>query len=187
MLTRFMRLKVLVPSVVVGALIGLMVGMSYGGFVVIVTGLAGLVMCLVTYSSAGMGRETGLRPVVQWRNDVVSKTLTCIAGLSLFGAADELGRWRWAPANEHFWSLLFWVALGLLVGLMVSQAWMTMVVQIYLTIRYRTPLRLGRFLEDARERHLLRSIGPVYQFRHATLQDRLAPPPDQSGVGPVTS
>ena len=31
-----------------------------------------------------------------------------------------------------------------------------------------------RFLEDARQRNVLRIIGPVYQFRHARLQDRLA-------------
>ncbi len=31
-----------------------------------------------------------------------------------------------------------------------------------------------RFLEDARERGVLRIVGAVYQFRHARLQDRLA-------------
>ena len=31
-----------------------------------------------------------------------------------------------------------------------------------------------RFLEDARSRGVLRTVGPVYQFRHARLQDRLA-------------
>jgi len=30
------------------------------------------------------------------------------------------------------------------------------------------------FLEDARKRGVLRTIGPIYQFRHARLQDRLA-------------
>ena len=40
--------------------------------------------------------------------------------------------------------------------------------------RRRTPVRLMRFLNDARERGVLRTVGPVYQFRHARLQDRLA-------------
>jgi hypothetical protein len=31
-----------------------------------------------------------------------------------------------------------------------------------------------RFLEDARSRGVLRTVGPVCQFRHARLQDRLA-------------
>ncbi|MEV0678586.1 hypothetical protein AB0I60_18915 [Actinosynnema sp. NPDC050436] len=66
---------------------------------------------------------------------------------------------------------------GLALGLVSSSAWWTAVGQVYLTLRYRIPLRLGRFLDDAHHRHLLRTVGPVYQFRHATLQDRLAPVP----------
>jgi hypothetical protein len=31
-----------------------------------------------------------------------------------------------------------------------------------------------RFLEDARERQVLRTVGPAYQFRHAKLQERLS-------------
>jgi hypothetical protein len=31
-----------------------------------------------------------------------------------------------------------------------------------------------RFLDDARERGVLRTVGPLYQFRHSRLQDRLA-------------
>ena len=38
------------------------------------------------------------------------------------------------------------------------------------------------FLEDARSRGILRSVGTVYQFRHARLQDQLAP-----GYSEVTS
>ncbi len=37
-----------------------------------------------------------------------------------------------------------------------------------------TPLHLMAFPEDAHERNVLRTVGPVYQFRHARLQDRLA-------------
>lgn len=36
------------------------------------------------------------------------------------------------------------------------------------------PFRVMRFLEDASNRGVLRTVGPVYQFRHARLQDRLA-------------
>ncbi|MFG2118270.1 hypothetical protein [Streptomyces sp. NPDC048710] len=32
------------------------------------------------------------------------------------------------------------------------------------------------FLKDAHERNLLRATGPVYRFRHARLQERLARP-----------
>jgi hypothetical protein len=37
-----------------------------------------------------------------------------------------------------------------------------------------TPIHLMGFLEDARQRKVLRTVGPIYQFRHARLQDRLA-------------
>jgi hypothetical protein len=54
----------------------------------------------------------------------------------------------------------------------------------HLAIRHKIPLRLIVFLEDARSRHLLRTVGPVYQFRHAKLQDRLAQP--NPGTSPYT-
>lgn len=49
----------------------------------------------------------------------------------------------------------------------------TAIASIQLRIRHKTPLRLIAFLEDARSRHLLRTVGPVYQFRHVSLQFRL--------------
>jgi len=72
--------------------------------------------------------------------------------------------------------LVFGLMGGLLGGLAGSAAGRVWICQIYLRVRHRTPLGLMRFLEDARARHLLRTVGAIYQFRHATLQDRLAPP-----------
>jgi hypothetical protein len=43
-----------------------------------------------------------------------------------------------------------------------------------LSTRRRVPRKLMRFLDDAHRTGLLRQVGPVYQFRHANLQDRLA-------------
>ncbi|MFD5035413.1 hypothetical protein ACFWM0_34115 [Streptomyces sp. NPDC058405] len=42
-----------------------------------------------------------------------------------------------------------------------------------LAFRERTPVRLMAFLDDAHHRNLSRVTGPVYQFRHARLQERL--------------
>ncbi|MFI9008330.1 hypothetical protein ACIGNX_13985 [Actinosynnema sp. NPDC053489] len=104
--------------------------------------------------------------------------------------ADPVQTWR----RERALWLVFWLTLGATLDLMFDspvmlvavscmflslavmglQSWQTALTQVYLAIRHGTPLRLVRFLEDARERHLLRTVGPVYQFRHATLQDRLA-------------
>lgn len=66
------------------------------------------------------------------------------------------------------------LTLGPAGGFMYSMTWAASLTFVQLAVRRRTPLRLVRFLEDARDRNLLRTVGPVYQFRHARLQDRLA-------------
>jgi hypothetical protein len=63
-------------------------------------------------------------------------------------------------------------ALGFM--LFSTRTWPATLAFMQLAIRWHTPPRLMRFLEDARQRNVLRIIGPVYQFRHARLQDRLA-------------
>ncbi|CAM5530975.1 NACHT domain-containing protein [Streptomyces abikoensis] len=47
----------------------------------------------------------------------------------------------------------------------------------WFALRGKLPWRLMAFLDDAHRRGVLRQVGAVYQFRHARLQDRLAPPP----------
>lgn len=78
------------------------------------------------------------------------------------------------------------LGLGLTFGLVGSKAcWPAFVAaSLWLGTRRRLPLRLMRFLEDAYRLGLLRVVGPVYQFRHAALQDHLAPP---SEVTPVAA
>jgi hypothetical protein len=66
------------------------------------------------------------------------------------------------------------LVLGLLAGLMYSRTWSATLAFAQLKVRGRTPFRLMSFLEDARTRNVLRTVGPIYQFRHARLQDRLA-------------
>lgn len=64
------------------------------------------------------------------------------------------------------------LGFGLVVGFLGGPAIGLALVQ--LAARQRTPVRLVHFLEDARDRNVLRTVGPVYQFRHARLHDRLA-------------
>lgn len=61
-----------------------------------------------------------------------------------------------------------------MVGLTGTAVVPTAFAQLYFALTAGTPLRLLRFMEDARQRGLLRTVGPVYQFRHARLQDHLA-------------
>jgi hypothetical protein len=65
---------------------------------------------------------------------------------------------------------------GLVFGLPMSgTCWPRFVVaSLWLGARRRLPWRLMGFLNDAHRLGLLRIVGPVYQFRHAALQDYLA-------------
>jgi predicted lipid-binding transport protein (Tim44 family) len=76
------------------------------------------------------------------------------------------------------------LTFGLLVGLVYPQSWSSFLAFAQLAASDRTPVRLMRFLEDARSRGVLRTVGPVYQFRHARLQDRLAAREPETGEGP---
>jgi hypothetical protein len=64
---------------------------------------------------------------------------------------------------------------GLVFGLVGSQTWPTTLawLQLQLASQVAAVSRIP-FLEDARKRGILRTVGAVYQFRHATLQDQLA-------------
>lgn len=66
-------------------------------------------------------------------------------------------------------------------ALTATPTWPASLTFVQLRFSQHTPLRLMRFFEDARERGVLRTVGPVYQFRHARLQDRLA----EQGAPPV--
>ncbi|MGQ0774382.1 MAG: hypothetical protein ACT4NY_08195 [Pseudonocardiales bacterium] len=65
---------------------------------------------------------------------------------------------------------------GLLaIGFTGTATWATMSAWCHLRISRKVPaVGLLTFLEDARKRGVLRTVGPFYQFRHATLQDQLA-------------
>jgi hypothetical protein len=66
------------------------------------------------------------------------------------------------------------LGFGLAFVLSDSAAWPAALTFAQLRRMDLAPLRPLRFLEDARRRQVLRVAGPVYQFRHARLQDRLA-------------
>jgi hypothetical protein len=67
------------------------------------------------------------------------------------------------------------VPVGVTVGF-VGSAWIRWVAtgRIILPLMGQLPWRVITFLEDAARLGVLRQAGPVYQFRHARLQDRLA-------------
>jgi hypothetical protein len=140
-------------------------------------------------------------PVLSWRNDrkyallaglaaglaegLVSALLTVV----LIGLGSDHGAGIGVVFTADYRT---WIAQGLEVGLVVglgsSQAWVSSLAAAQLALRWHTPAGLRRFLDDARKRNVLRTVGPVYQFRHARLQDRLAgASPDRSNVSNTIS
>ena len=158
-------------GLVFGLFLGLAAGLLVGVVVGVWTGLAGTL-------SAGLSQPAAddaspLTPPASWQRDqafglIVGLVLGAGLGLGL-GLALGAGR-----AAGVVFGLVYGLVFGLVWGLSFSQTWTASLSFAQLAIRWHTPARLLRFLEDARRRDVLRTVGPVYQFRHARLQDRLA-------------
>lgn len=121
-----------------------------------------------------------LSPLTSWRSDRAHGSTAALAsGLAygilvglMTGTPDGLGTgglWTGVTAGLG-------TALGTVLGgtLILPRTWPASLTFAQLAARRHTPVRLMRFLEDARDRNVLRTIGSAYQFRHARLQDRLA-------------
>lgn len=151
----------------------------------IAVGAAGLLMLGVMPRLAGGfvarladGEPSPQGPCETWRNDRVF-------GLRVgLGAGLGFGLWGGfqcglAAGLFDFFSLMFLV--GLAYGITSSVTWSTTLAWGQLRRTHRIPtLALMPFLEHARHRGILRTVGAVYQFRHATLQDNLAGHPTTS-------
>jgi hypothetical protein len=174
---------------VVCAVFGLAIGLrpgqiaAFAAGVGIGAGLAGALTAGLTRSAAD--DASPLTPRFSWRSDQafgLAVGLMLGLGLSL-GVALGLGlTYAFGVEIMHtpgqlvglvvvlVWLLVF----GLVFGLVFPRTWTVALAFAQLAMRWHTPVRLLRFLDDARERDVLRTVGPVYQFRHARLQDRLA-------------
>jgi hypothetical protein len=77
-------------------------------------------------------------------------------------------------AVRFLFSLTVGLTTMLIVVLSASRFGTSSLAAAHLVKRWHTPVHLMDFLDDAHQRSVLRTVGPVYQFRHARLQDRLA-------------
>jgi hypothetical protein len=168
-----MRREVIIGSFVVALVVGLVGGFVFGLGTGLIVGLVGgpLVGLAVGLGRPGVDDVTPSEPMGSWRRDRnYGLTFGFVVGLGtgLLGYA--------VIANEigFLVSLGIGLGVGLLIGLLGTATWPTALVGIQWRIAHGTPLRMIRFLEDARLRNVLRTVGPLYQFRHARLQDRLA-------------
>lgn len=113
----------------------------------------GFLLTTLVVSAFVPGLASGLMFVLS--SGLVFVVLACLVIATVLGHLAE----RMGATDEGWWG---------------SAAIDTALALTQLAIQRKVPFRLIAFLEDARSRHLLRTVGPVYQFRHATLQNRLA-------------
>ena len=129
---------------------------------------------LAALRQSGKDNGSSLTPLVSWRRDRTAALvfwLGCGLIMGLFGGP-VLGLGQGLKSVVA--ALAGGLAFGLVSGLVASQTWSASVAFAQLAFRWRTPVRMMHFLNDAQERGILRTVGPVYQFRHARLQDHLA-------------
>ena len=154
-----------------GLAAGIAAGLLYG----LPTGLATALVSGLSVALADTDSTSSPSPADSWHSD---QRYSIAVGLAA-GIAAGLGFWFFFALQVGVWAGLgfgVWAGLwfGFLGGLFVSQAWRSSLAAAHLARRWHTPAHLMRLLNDARERNVLRTVGPVYQFRHALLQDRLA-------------
>ena len=155
-------------------------GLIYGGAFGLVSALA--VGLASAFADPDSTRSPS--PATSWRDDrrhsvMIGLTVGLVIGLATgtaiglaFGLNQGVGSGLRDGALAGL--LLFGLMAAIVAGIGISRAWPATLVAAQLAMRWHTPLRLMNFLDDAHQRNVLRTVGPVYQFRHARLQDRLA-------------
>ncbi len=155
----------LVVSLAAGLGTGLAGGLAYG--------LAGgLPYGLVRWAEAPTYEGRANTPLSSWHADRALNLIRLVALGMAVGLAGGLGLaagFVYGPA----YALVGGLAAGLMIG--DHHAWGAYLIATYrLACAGLLPRRLMPFLDDAHRLGLLRSVGPVYQFRHAELQDHFA-------------
>jgi hypothetical protein len=186
-LSRDTLVRGLVFGLVLGLAFGVVVGLAGGLAVALVGGLVvglagGLAGVLVSGLRGGLAdpdSTSSPSPARSWLDDrkygVVVGLAGGLAGGLVFGLVlGPVFGLAGGLAVPLAVALGFGLAGGLVVGPAFSKVWPLSLAAVQLARQWHTPMHLMRFLEDARERNVLRTVGPVYQFRHARLQDRLA-------------
>ncbi|MCK9921976.1 NACHT domain-containing protein [Frankia sp. AgPm24] len=163
------QLSDLAPGFTGGLMCGLMCGLAIGIGAGLGAGLmGGLMVVLGLSTTADTGRAAD--PMTVLSQD---RTRLLLFGLTVglvVGLAFGLG---FGPTVGVVAGLVVGLAFGLMSGLM--SAWGRLgLARLWLAPRRQQPFHLIAFLEDARDRGVLRQAGAVWEFRHANLQRHLA-------------
>lgn len=175
--------------------VGLLAGLALDLAIVLIPGLriafgllgeflAGIAFALSVWLGAaivpaasrpGIDVTSPLSPLSSWRSDRAHGLVAgLVTGLSAALVSGLVAGITTGLVPGLAVGISTWLGVGLVVWLVYPQAWSCSLAFAQLAASRRTPVRLLRFLEDARSRNVLRTVGPVYQFRHGRFQDRLA-------------
>ncbi|MGH3821228.1 MAG: hypothetical protein ACRDRA_00040 [Pseudonocardiaceae bacterium] len=176
----------LLIALVCGLVYGFVYGLEYAPDYGLILGLIfalvfGLTIgLLLVFRQPPTEAISPLDPPSLWRRErrfglVFALVFAFVLGLvvgfgDVFGAVLRDGH----MAGLNIGPLASGLVAGLGLGLVSSATWATALAGAQLWRRGQAPARLLRFLDDAHERRILRTVGSVYQFRDARLQDRLA-------------
>ena len=114
-------------------------------------------------------------PMTAWRRDrAVGAVLGTVFGLVfgvLTGTAFGL---YYGPARGAAVGATAALITGAAIAITLIRSWDSRLAFLQIHFSGHGPVRLMNFLEDAYQSGVLRTVGPVYQFRHVRLQNRLA-------------
>jgi hypothetical protein len=187
-----------VGALVGGLIVGLLFSIGYGLLIGLFFGMVfGMVRRFTEPSEpkepASPGNVLRADRSTVWYGTALGGTAGALVGGFLGGivGAEQYGLiFHLSPLLEGLLGAAVGLVLGAAgLGMMVyaTSAWAQLVLaRIWLAWCGHTPLRLMTFLDDAHKLGVLRQVGPLYQFRHALLQERLvAPPPGSAGAAEV--
>ncbi|REE95284.1 NACHT domain-containing protein [Thermomonospora umbrina] len=125
----------------------------------------GMMVGLLRWATRPLARDAPHTPASTLRGDIRLSYVTGAAiGLISFPSVTLVAGFFYP----------FWIPPLVCAALLRNASTVYLLTLIVLAGRRRVPFRLMRFLDEAHRIGLLRQVGPVYQFRHAQLQDRLA-------------
>lgn len=164
-----------------GSNVGMTFGLTRGGDAGIVAGLfIGLAGAALLGTVNGLMRDSTatvspMDPVTSWRHDRRAAIAEGMAyGIASGIAFGIVGTVTSGLGTGLALAVINTIAVGIAYAIAVSQAGLAMVTFYLLGLAGLFPARGFRFLEDARRRGVMRTVGAAYQFRHARLQDQLA-------------
>ncbi len=169
-----------------GALAGTVVGLAASPVVGIGDGaIAGLTAGVTFWIEFSLKDALGhsavspyivVDPLSSWRRDrAYSAAFGLLTGLGAgAAAATTIGIITHDLHLGLVGGLLVGATAGISTGIVSGSTWAAWLTFWHMRSANETPRKLLKFLEDARARHVLRAVGPYYQFRHAELQDLLA-------------